>query len=588
VAHEFEATRLVATTYFDKFRVSYRTEENGGLVITDPTGAKHRVRVGDGGVIAKHLANGARELCLYDAVGRCRRKAVVWDDRYRPPWMRSFSYSRAGDFLGVTDTVHGTVRYRYDQAHRIAEETVTEGSRRAFEYDPAGNLRFQPGLTDVEMDSGNRLRAANGDRFTYNDRDQLSAREGPAGTTRYEYNALDMLVRCEINGESWTASYDALCRRIRKNWRGRTTTYYWDDFRLAAEVRHDGSLRLYLYEDDVGLVPFMFIEYADLDSEPASGKRYYIFSNQIGVPIRVDDDEGRTCWSARIDPYGRAHVGRDGTLEMPLRFPGHYHDPETGLHYNRFRYFSPELGRYLQPDPVGLKGGINLYAYPVDPLTSADIDGLRRAGSGGSRPQGPKGQGGPGGTSAGCSRSPRQRGGATSSNRALARPVNFAGSPRQSGFATQDAAARAALRDANPQSIRHNVEYGGLIYHQNGRYHYTPPVRGHATGFNTRQAQHLVPSNAEEVGDYHTHGDYSREDPVTLRVMRTTRRRDEYRSDQFSRGDLAGIRAAGNTAAAAGRPGYAGYLGTPSGHFRRYDPATNSDTALSRWSWFGR
>jgi RHS repeat-associated protein len=215
-----------------------------------------------------------------------------------------------------------------------------------------------------------------------------------------------MLVRCEINGESWTASYDALCRRIRKTWRGQTTRYYWDDFRLVAEVRHNGSLRVYVYEDHVALVPFMFVEYAGLDAELASGRRYYIFTNQIGVPIRVQDDAGRTHWSARIDPYGLAHVDAVSTLEMPLRFPGHYHDPESGLQYNRFRYFSPELGRYLQSDPAGLEGGINLYAYPAGPLTGADIDGLAKKGGGGSKPSsrasGKKGEGTPGAAGAGC------------------------------------------------------------------------------------------------------------------------------------------------------------------------------------------
>jgi RHS repeat-associated protein len=397
VAHEFEFKRLASTTYFDKFRVSYRTKDNGDLVITDPTGARHLIRAGDGGLVAKHLANGARELCLYDATGRCSRKALAQNGQHRPPWIRSFTYSRAGDFLGVADTAQGTVRYSYDKAHRIAEETLPDGSRRTFGYDPAGNLRFQPGLTDVEVDSGNRLRAANGDHFTYNDRDHLSGRKGPSGATRYEYNDLDMLVRCEINGESWTACYDALCRRIRKTWRGRATTHYWDDFRLAAEARHDGSLRLYLYEDDAALVPFMFLEYAGLDSEQASGKRYYIFTNQIGVPVRVEDDAGRVCWSARIDPYGLAHIGRDSTLEMPLRFPGHYYDEETGLHYNRFRYFSPELGRYMQSDPAGLEGGMNVYAYPVNPLTGADIDGLGKPKGGTS-----KGEGTPAGAGTGC------------------------------------------------------------------------------------------------------------------------------------------------------------------------------------------
>ena len=61
---------------------------------------------------------------------------------------------------------------------------------------------------------------------------------------------------------------------------------------------------------------------------------------------------------------------------MPLRFPGHYYDAETGLHDNRFRSYSPELGRYLQSDPLGLAGGANLYAYPSNPLTDVDLLGL--------------------------------------------------------------------------------------------------------------------------------------------------------------------------------------------------------------------
>ena len=139
-----------------------------------------------------------------------------------------------------------------------------------------------------------------------------------------------------------------------------------------------------------------------IDSEPASGKRYFIFTNQIGVPIRVEDNHGESCWSARVDPYGVAHVDPGSTIEMSLRFPGHYHDPETGLHYNRFRYFSPELGRFLQSDPAGLEGGINVYAYP-DPLTDADIDGLAKAATGvKSPPSGKKAKGTAAGAEAGC------------------------------------------------------------------------------------------------------------------------------------------------------------------------------------------
>ena len=70
------------------------------------------------------------------------------------------------------------------------------------------------------------------------------------------------------------------------------------------------------------------------------------------------------------------HVGAD--FHQPLRFPGHYHDAATGLHYNRFRYYSPELGRYLESDPVGVAGGLNLYGYCCDsnPLRDVDLRGL--------------------------------------------------------------------------------------------------------------------------------------------------------------------------------------------------------------------
>jgi RHS repeat-associated protein len=294
--------------------------------------------------------------------------------------------------LAVTDKQRGTTRYRHDAAHRVAEEVLPDGSRRLFAYDAAGNLVRQSGLAEVQMDSGNRLRSANGDRFGYDDRDHLSTRQGPSGTTRYEYNALDMLVRCEIDGQPWKACYDGYGRRISKTWQGCTTSFYWDNSRLAAEVKNDGVVRLYLYMDEVALSPFMFVEYGSLDAEPRSGQRYFVFSNQVNAPIRVENGAGRAVWTAQIDPYGHALVNPGSTLELSLRFPGHYHDAETCLHDNRFRAYSPELGRYLQSDPLGIRGGINLYAYSHEPLTEVDLDGLRPRAKSNARATGPKGE----------------------------------------------------------------------------------------------------------------------------------------------------------------------------------------------------
>jgi len=68
--------------------------------------------------------------------------------------------------------------------------------------------------------------------------------------------------------------------------------------------------------------------------------------DQVSAVVLVEDDLGHRVWSARIDPYGLAHVDPPSRIDVPLRFPGHYADPEIGLYYNRFRFYSPELGRY--------------------------------------------------------------------------------------------------------------------------------------------------------------------------------------------------------------------------------------------------
>jgi RHS repeat-associated protein len=376
VAHEFRGGDLVATSYFGRFRATYRRQGRDVLEIIDPTGAVHRMRVGPDGQIRRELANGTTEVIRYGPDGRCLRKGTDGPGKGPGRWSRRYVYSAEGDLRAIEEAGLGTTRYQYDAAHRLIHETLPDGSHRDFRYDAAGNLLHQPGLSDVEMAEGNRLRAANGAVFTYDDRDHIGRRDGAHGAVRYGYNALDMLVRYEIGDEAWTAEYDPLGRRVRKTWLGQTIDFYWDDFRLAAEVRDGQTCRIYVYVDEAALVPFLFVDYDHPDADPGSGRRYYLFTDQIGVPVRVEDDAGEVAWGARIDPYGTAHLGRGRAIEMPLRFPGHYCDPETGLHCNRFRYYSPDLGRYLQPDPLGLAGGINLYSYCFDPLTAVDIDGL--------------------------------------------------------------------------------------------------------------------------------------------------------------------------------------------------------------------
>jgi len=376
VAHRFDGLHLSETVVLDRFVVRYEHGAGGKLTLIDPGGARHVIAPEGEGGIRKTLSNHRVERVRYDADGRCLEKLLVGGRSGDADWRRSYAYSLEGDLLSVRDSQGGETRYAYDPAHRIGRLTQPDGRTLEFRFDPAGNLIEQPGLSGVSVGDGNRIAQANGDRFEFNARNAIATRAGSGGMRRYSYDARDMLARVEVGDSVWEARYDPLGRRVSKSWNGGTTEFFWDTDRLAAEIDPEGRLRVYVYVDALALVPLLFIDYEGVDAAPESGTRYYVFCDQIGTPVRVEDERAVPVWRARISPFGAARVEGSGELDVSLRFPGHYHDPETGLHYNRFRYYSPELGRYLQSDPVGIGGGLNLYAYVPNPLTQVDVRGL--------------------------------------------------------------------------------------------------------------------------------------------------------------------------------------------------------------------
>ncbi|OCQ17703.1 hypothetical protein A7985_25320 [Pseudoalteromonas luteoviolacea] len=144
-------------------------------------------------------------------------------------------------------------------------------------------------------------------------------------------------------------------------------------------------------------------------------------------------------------------------------------------------------------------------------------------------------------------------------------------SESQVTLSKQDLKAREALEIANKKSIKDNLEYGGIIYVEDGEYHYTTPLQGTDQGFDLNKSLALVPEAAIVVGDYHTHGDYSIYNRKTGQAIRTSDpKRDHFNSDNFSTPDLNGIR---NDASIGGI--YRGYLGTPSGRLLAFDPYKN-------------
>jgi RHS repeat-associated protein len=108
---------------------------------------------------------------------------------------------------------------------------------------------------------------------------------------------------------------------------------------------------------------------------------YFIHTDHLNTPRLITNNVGQAVWSwNNDDPFGANVPNQNpsalGDFECNLRLPGQYFDRETNLHYNYFREYDSQIGRYLQSDPIGLGGGINTYVYAFDPLTQIDPFGL--------------------------------------------------------------------------------------------------------------------------------------------------------------------------------------------------------------------
>ena len=96
----------------------------------------------------------------------------------------------------------------------------------------------------------------------------------------------------------------------------------------------------------------------------------------MGSPTELIDERGEVAWRTRRTVWGTTTWNTDATAYTPLRFPGQYFDPETGLHYNHFRHYDPDSARYLSPDPLGLAPAPNPASYVSNPYTVSDPLGL--------------------------------------------------------------------------------------------------------------------------------------------------------------------------------------------------------------------
>ncbi|KRA59182.1 hypothetical protein ASD79_10795 [Caulobacter sp. Root655] len=385
VGYRYDEVGLVGLTYPTGETVAYRRDLDQRVVeISDWSGQPYRVDYGENDAAWRLTGpDGLVSTAWQNRVGLTT--AVKVEVGGAALWETAYAYDDEDRLRERRDPRLGVVTYDYDAEGQLT--SVARGSSvERFAYDGAGN-RTLSGAGAAAFDPLNRMLSQGASRFAHDDRGAMIERAGPEGVWRFTHDAFDRLASAQDQwGRRVTFGYDPLGRRIWKRavagpletithfvWAGeqviRETTqingqdYVWD----LGDSAKPGA-RDYLYWPQ-GWTPLLLRE---------GGTVYRYHTDPAGVPVRLTAPGGRTVWEADLDAFGQAQV-RVGEIAQPLRLPGQYADDEfgLGLHYNRFRYYDPAIGRYISRDPIGVAGGLNLYLYAGnDPINRADPLGL--------------------------------------------------------------------------------------------------------------------------------------------------------------------------------------------------------------------
>lgn len=298
----------------------------------------------------------------YDALGR----VVVQEAEGPVPYRRSYHYSPSGEPEQIGEDSRVLIQATVDVTGR--PETVRGGDRGALHIPRNGSGDALVGAAGevLRYDRGGRVRNIGEEEWRYDGRGNVARQTSHGGDRTLSYDGADRLVAVSRGAEQIARyAYDPFGRRLWKRSSAGVTRFVWDGDRVAAEVGPDGPVD-YVFE------PFSFTPLARVSAHGVEA----FHCDHIGTPFLVTDAAGQVTWRADPDLFAGALPRQQFARPQPLRFQGQYADDETGLHYNRHRYYDPRLGRFLSPDPLGLSAGLELYAYVPNPLSWIDPFGL--------------------------------------------------------------------------------------------------------------------------------------------------------------------------------------------------------------------
>ncbi len=268
------------------------------------------------------------------------------------------TYDDGGNITRISDPANTPQDkvFTYDKADRLLSLSTSPTTlNQSFTYDKVGNrlTRVLNGTTSTYSmaAASNRLSAVAGvsrtydlagnqigngtATFTYDDRGRMSGAVTPLGTISFGVNALGQRVRKTV---------------------GTVTTYFAYDLQGRLIGEYDGTGQPVQEVSWIGDTPV-----ATIRPNGTSFDVFFVWSDHLNTPRLVTNAAGQTRWDwPNVDPFGANLPNENpsplGAFSFGMRFPGQYFDTETQTHYNYFRDFDPGIGRYVQSDPIGLRG----------------------------------------------------------------------------------------------------------------------------------------------------------------------------------------------------------------------------------------
>ncbi|RKN44009.1 hypothetical protein D7294_10060 [Streptomyces hoynatensis] len=373
------------------------------------------------------LPGGGRIDQSWDALGRLTEQRLpAGEGRVR---RRAFGYGPGGRLRSLAESTGRAAGLEKAEPRRIERDadlrvTAVRGGGRpgeSYAYDAAGNISGArlggeaegEGHVPYETD-GVRLRRAGRVSYAYDGQGRvvLARRRllsGGVREWRYAWDAADRLTDVITpDGSHWRYRYDPLGRRIAKQRLGgdggvlEEFRFVWDATRIA-EQRHwradrpEVATTTWDWEPHSHR-PLTQIERRgprDLPQEEVDERFYALVTDLVGTATELIGEDGEIAWQAGTGLTGQAPETpetpetpgasgapadpadpAEGAVACPWRFPGQYHDAETGLHHSLFRSYDPAVGWYLSPDPLGLHGSPHPYRYVDDPFALGDPLGL--------------------------------------------------------------------------------------------------------------------------------------------------------------------------------------------------------------------